>query len=273
LGEPAHNHELAIHSSKLYGVETLFRTEMASHPLVYSHVISTSNTNENLHNERFEVLHPNSMEDFLLSNRTEFFENRGTITCPICFPIFHGPVKVTVKRYNRSEYIDHFRKTHSKDAPFIGVGFVTGLNSRILEGLSLYLMALSLEYFDKDSELPKLIEPHEPEVYERTAFFVHAHETDIRNQIRSSRVINTNPKKLKPKASYDVLMNTNEEDDMTGGEEDSQMQSDSSFLQDPLETDMQKLHGGEYDPSDPPQSTSGLPQRRSKQKKKEKPDA
>jgi len=68
-------------------------------------------------------------------------------------------------------------------------------------------------------------------------------------------------------------MNTNEEDDMTGGEEESQMQSESSLLQDPLETDMQRLHGGEYDPSDPPQSTSGLPQRRSKQKRKEKPDA
>jgi hypothetical protein len=273
LGEPAHGHELYIHSSKLYGSETLFRTEMASHPLAFSHIISTSNTSEDLHNERFEVLHPNSMEDFLLSNRTEFFEKKGTVTCPICFPIFHGPTKITVKRYNRGEYIEHFRKTHSKDAPFIGVGFITGLNSRILEGLSLYLMALSLAYFEEDSELPKSIEPHEPEVYERTAIFVHAHETEIRNQIRSSRVVNTNPKKPTSRAGFEVLMNTNEEDDMTGGEEESQMQSESSLLQDPLETDMQRLHGGEYDPSDPPQSTSGLPQRRSKQKRKEKPDA
>jgi hypothetical protein len=153
LSEPKPGSELEAHALTCYGSESLPRVNFTGHPMAYSFHISFSNLENDLQAEEFEIKSKFDCESFLLTNRRSFLDGQGTISCTECAPVLDTSGRATVTRYQRLEFLDHYRGHHYSSCCFIGTAFLTGLNSRIYENFLLYIMALTCESRDTSSDM------------------------------------------------------------------------------------------------------------------------
>jgi hypothetical protein len=149
LREPHPNSELKYHTHSLYGCETLSRVQFPGSPMAYNFHVSTSSLQDDLMAEEVEVSQDYDIERYLISKHSSFLFNedeQSKISCPTCIPKFPDRERVQLSKFNRDEYIAHYRSKHTADIAYVGLAFLTGLNGRIYEAFSLYMMALTANH-------------------------------------------------------------------------------------------------------------------------------
>ncbi len=152
-GEPNEDSELHAHSRNLYGSESLPRVQYSGSHSMFSFHLSMAGMTDDLVVEEFETKSPHDLEKYLLKKYEPFLRGADQlITCPTCPPVFFNREKPVVTRYNRTEYIHHYRQKHSGDVSFAGLAFTTGLSQRLMEAFMLYIMALTGSVMDPSEE-------------------------------------------------------------------------------------------------------------------------
>jgi hypothetical protein len=152
LTEPLEGTELFALSQSGYGCETIPRLHFGGLGAAHSFWVSTSAISDELIAEEIQMEDPFTHETFLLTAREDFLAGKARISCPSCPPRFSSHGRYAVLRYNRREYICHYREEHRPDMAFLGVCSGTGLNQRLTESLYLYLFAIAREAQCPESE-------------------------------------------------------------------------------------------------------------------------
>jgi hypothetical protein len=152
LSEPMEGTELFSLSQAGYGCETIPRLHFGGLGAAHSFWVSTSAISNELVAEEFAMDGPHTHESFLLTMREDFLAGKARISCPSCPPRFSSHGRYTILRYNRREYLCHYREEHRPDMGFLGVETGTGMNQRLTESLYLYLFALAREAMCPDSD-------------------------------------------------------------------------------------------------------------------------
>jgi hypothetical protein len=152
LAEPCEGSELSALSKSGYGCETIPRLHFGGLGAAHNFWISTSNVSDDLTAEEFPMLDQYSHESFLLTMRESFLAGKSRITCASCPPRFASHGRCNISRYNRREYIAHYREEHKPDLGFLSVETGTGLSQRTTEAFYLYLFSLAREAMTEDSD-------------------------------------------------------------------------------------------------------------------------
>lgn len=136
--EPQRGEELEQWSRRLYGSETLFRVLLPVHPAKSSHLPVFSAMVRGMRVPVLNAEGPNILGDFLAKVLFPFYgKGTGVIPCSVCL-FREKKDQLEFHVYSRSQYETHFRDKHSKFIGFIGLGFSTGLGSRLYEAMILY---------------------------------------------------------------------------------------------------------------------------------------
>jgi hypothetical protein len=142
--EPTGEDELSCHSQPLYGVESLFRTQLVAHPAAEPRALMFCSTDLDLRvpvllNPRestsvFDCFLADSLRPFVLGGH-------GMVICPVCVVAPHEG-KLAPVLLSRTQFVIHYDQLHFKRSIVAGLYFPTGYHYRIYMATALFHMIL-----------------------------------------------------------------------------------------------------------------------------------
>ena len=143
FGEPNPGDELFFACNTMFGLETLFRTSLVSHPCRPDQVLVFLGTHQKtLVVPSLTMVTKFTLDDYLTLGYTPFHaQGTGKVLCPICIFKVNANCHI-LELLTRSEFLSHYREKHWNHSIVTGLHSNTQLNTRVYTAHFLYTLCL-----------------------------------------------------------------------------------------------------------------------------------